>query len=1314
MVSSFFPHREGGRLDARRASMLPQFTVVDIFSWLGRRLPQVLVICLAMFWLAFGADAFAAGNPNSGNTLFNTASPYCMECHISPPEGGRLSAANSPGVISAAISADLGGMGRFDAGQPQALSATQLNNLAAYFGWYVVPTTTNDSATVSYNSSNNVIDISGSITVGTPMSIATPAGPSHGTINASSVNSAGANVVTTVTYTPTAGYFGADSFTYNVTNNAGTSTTRTVNITVNPPPAPVTSAAAKAVSFQTATGLNLSASISGVTNTAVSVVSGPSHGTVTSVVGNVVNYTPTNGYFGADSFTYNIAGPGGTSNTSTVSITVGLPPAPIAGAKAVGVGYNTTLNAIDLTSSITWPSTSVAVTVAPTHGTINSVVGNVVTYTATNGYFGPDTFSYTATGPGGGPSAAAVVTITVATPPAPTASNKAVNIPYNTATGIDLTASVSGVSTSIAVATPPAHGTTLVAGYTVTFTPTAGYTGPDSFTYTVTGPGGTSAPSTVTITVDTLAPTGAPVTMTVPVNTPTTVDLAPSITGSGITGVSIGTNPAHGTVATNGTQVTFTPANNYVGADSFTYIAHGNGTPSTSPPATITVNVTGRPDPSRDANVNALVASQINAARRFSQAQISNFQGRLESLHVRPRDNGENSGSSSLTAKPGTIAAIAGGAYMNDQRGAQPAATSRSTGAAYQPGANLQADPAAGLTQTGQVPQATAMATVVSALAASGGKSSEATAMGKALTAAAGVAQGGTLNLSAATGGNAAGASDAINVWAGGSVRVGARNPGTSNGSSFSSDGVSFGADKRLSDNLAVGVGVGYGADATDIGTDGSNTRSDSKTIALYASYQPTENTYIDGVLGYGQIDFRNERYVAAANDFARSRRAADFFFGSLTAGYEFNATGLRFSPYGRLDLAQHRLKSATETGAGLFALTYDNQNVPSMQLTAGVRAESVHEASFGWVLPRIRVEYQHEFKGEQQATVSYADQVGGPRYALAANPSSRSALVLGVGSDILLGRGLTLSFDYQMQRSNNQENVQAFFFRLSKDLDGKSITPPAAFAAGSLGLKLDAGVTFDDNVTRASADSDRVADRSFNVNVAKSMLIPLSEKTRVFLNGFVGGQRFKIYSGLDNFTAGIDAELQYRTSGDFGAPLWSLFANFSVSDFEANQREGYRYAIGASVRQDLTDRISLFGALTHNQRVARSSVFSGHDYSARLNLDYALAKAHTLYLTGEYRYGDLVSTGTHTLANINIAKVFTPDTAFPGLYAYRVDGRTLIFTAGYNYALGGKDSLDFSWRYVTASPDKSPGIPGVGKPRYVVNQFSIMYLTSF
>src|SRR3546814_1326949 len=51
--------------------------------------------------------------------------------------------------------------------------------------------------------------------------------------------------------------------------------------------------------------------------------------------------------------------------------------------------------------------------------------------------------------------------------------------PYTT-----LFRSSGGTSDSVAVATPPTHGTALASGTTITYQPSAGYTGADSFTYT--------------------------------------------------------------------------------------------------------------------------------------------------------------------------------------------------------------------------------------------------------------------------------------------------------------------------------------------------------------------------------------------------------------------------------------------------------------------------------------------------------------------------------------------------------------------------------------------------------------------------------------------------------------------------------------------------------------------------------------------------------------------------------------------------------------------------------------------------------------
>ncbi len=85
------------------------------------------------------------------------------------------------------------------------------------------------SATVAYNSGANPITLN--ITGGIPASVAIGTAPLHGTAIASGL---------TVTYQPTAGYAGPDSFTYTATNTAGTSAPATVTITVGNPTITVT------------------------------------------------------------------------------------------------------------------------------------------------------------------------------------------------------------------------------------------------------------------------------------------------------------------------------------------------------------------------------------------------------------------------------------------------------------------------------------------------------------------------------------------------------------------------------------------------------------------------------------------------------------------------------------------------------------------------------------------------------------------------------------------------------------------------------------------------------------------------------------------------------------------------------------------------------------------------------------------------------------------------------------------------------------------------------------------------------------------
>lgn len=128
---------------------------------------------------------------------------------------------------------------------------------------------------------------------------------------------------TNVTYTPSSGYWGSDSFSYTITNTAPVSKSSTVYMTVTAAP-PAVSPYALNVSMNTPgtfdpRTVDLDPNYLPLTITAIGA---PSHGTAVNNGGISVTYTPTTGYIGSDSFSYTVANTGGGSASSTVNASV--------------------------------------------------------------------------------------------------------------------------------------------------------------------------------------------------------------------------------------------------------------------------------------------------------------------------------------------------------------------------------------------------------------------------------------------------------------------------------------------------------------------------------------------------------------------------------------------------------------------------------------------------------------------------------------------------------------------------------------------------------------------------------------------------------------------------------------------------------------------------------------------------------------------------------------------------------------------------------------------------------------------------------
>jgi len=177
----------------------------------------------------------------------------------------------------------------------------------------------------------------------------------------------------------------------------------------------------------------------------------------------------------------------------------------------------------------------------------------------------------------------------------PTASDQSVATPEDTPIAITLSGSdPDGDPLTYVIKTPPEHGTLSGTAAQLTYTPAPNYSGPDAFTFAVNDGKVESPPATVAISI--AAVNDPPVAESQSVRTIKETAVAITLSASDVDGdaltYSVVTQPAHATITGIAPNLTCTPEKNFVGSDSFTFVA--NDGKVNSGVVTVSITVTRR------------------------------------------------------------------------------------------------------------------------------------------------------------------------------------------------------------------------------------------------------------------------------------------------------------------------------------------------------------------------------------------------------------------------------------------------------------------------------------------------------------------------------------------------------------------------------------------------------------------------------------------------------------------------------------------------------------------------------------------------
>nr|WP_082647893.1 putative Ig domain-containing protein [Lysobacter antibioticus] len=631
---------------------------------------------------------------------------------------------------------------------------------------------------------------------------------------------------------------------------------------------------------------------------------------------------------------------------------------------------------------------------------------------------------------------------------ATTMSNQAVTIPVTT--------NDTGIIASVAVASAPSHGTAVVSGLDVVYTPTSNYFGSDSFTYTVSGPGGTSAPATVTITVNALpVPQGQPQTATILSTQIATIDAAAGATGSPFTGVTLLSPPSSGTAVVSGTQIVYTPAANTVGPIALVYTLNNAFGPSAPITSTITVNAVPVAQSRRVRTIaGAAITVDLTAGATGGPFTAAN----LVSLTPASSGSAAISGSGGVyTLRYTSVIGFSGVAVasftLNNAHATSAVATIEIEVAP-------RSDPSKDAEVLG-VLNAQASATRRFANSQIGNFQQRMQGMHEGGSDGARFDNGLSFSIDQRCRDEARrtpgsdcrqpllgdeqaaiepkppveGSGTRYGIWTGGSINTGNRDGrgGGSAGLDFETSGISAGADYRLRDDFALGGGIGYGRDDTDVGQRGSRSKAKSYSAVLYASYHPGESFYLDGLLGYQWLSFDTRRYVTDTGGMVRGDRDGTQWFASVSAGMDYRRDRLHVSPYARLDVARARLDGYTEQGDASYSLTYRDMDVDTTTTSLGVRLDYRYPVRLGTFSPMVLLEYQHDFQDESFATMSYADMVGGPFFRARLEGLDRNRFVFGIGAVLQTERDLVLRFEYRGLFGSGNDDDNSFMINIEK-----------------------------------------------------------------------------------------------------------------------------------------------------------------------------------------------------------------------------------------------------------------------------------------
>jgi len=247
----------------------------------------------------------------------------------------------------------------------------------------------------------------------------------------------------------------------------------------------------------------------------------------------------------------------------------------------------------------------------------------------------------------------------------------------------------------------------------------------------------------------------------------------------------------------------------------------------------------------------------------------------------------------------------------------------------------------------------------------------------------------------------------------------------------YDSSIILIGADYQFSSNLVVGAALGYTSLESETGNNIATTEFTKTSYYTFFSYYE-DNLYVDGILGYGDVDYDLSRTVIS--DTLNATTGGDEINASFGLGYQLDFKRSTINLRGLVNYIDAGVDAYSEQSDGVeLTANVDNFSKKSFVSNIGAEYSFNINTSFGVFVPQFTLGWEHQFDGEA-VTISgnFVGESASQDFAFQTNSLDQNYFTAQIGLTATFTHGISayITYDTYGERDDLSSELYAFGIR--------------------------------------------------------------------------------------------------------------------------------------------------------------------------------------------------------------------------------------------------------------------------------------------